>query len=241
MMTLYYYVPLFLLLFIVIIVSVKTGKLTLYAAITGGVIAILIFTGAGYTGLSMLAAFFVFGTIATIWGKDEKLQVKSIKDQSVKRNSGQVIANGGVAALTSILEYFMPDKAELFRLMMAASLASAMADTLSSELGMIYGRRFYNIVTLKREEKGLDGVVSLEGTVIGTMGSALIALIYSIGFGWDIRTLFIIIAGTTGNLADSVLGALLERKHYLNNDAVNFLNTLIAALVAGLCLKFVLY
>jgi uncharacterized protein (TIGR00297 family) len=234
----YYYLPLFLLLSAIIIISVKTGKLTLYAAIIGGILAIMIFTGAGYTGLSMLAAFFVFGTIATSWKKDEKQAVKSIKDQSVKRNSGQVIANGGVAAAAGILVYFMPDKAELLTVMMAASLASAMADTLSSELGMIYGRRFFNIITLRTEEKGSDGVISLEGTVIGTIGSAIIALIYAIGFGWDIRVLFIIIAGTLGNLSDSVLGALLERKHYLNNDAVNFLNTLIAALVAGLCSRF---
>ncbi len=204
----------------------------------GGVIAIMIFSGAGYTGLSMLAAFFVFGTIATSWKKDEKQQVKSVKDQSVKRNSGQVIANGGVAAIMGVLVFFIPERTELLRLMMAASLASAMADTLSSELGIIYGRRFFNIITLRIEEKGLDGVISIEGTVIGIIGSAIIALIYGIGFGWDIRVLFIVIAGTIGNLSDSVLGALLERKHYLNNDAVNFLNTLIAALVAGLCFQF---
>jgi uncharacterized protein (TIGR00297 family) len=237
-MTLYNYLPLFLILSAIIIISVRTGKLTIYAAITGGFIAILIFIGAGYTGLTMLAVFFIFGTLATSWKKDEKLQAKSVKDQSVKRNSGQVIANGGVAAIMGALVYFIPEKAELFRLMMAASLASAMADTLSSELGMIYGRGFYNIITLKREEKGLDGVISLEGVVIGIIGSAIIALIYGFGFDWDVRILFIIIAGTIGNLSDSVLGALLERKHYLNNDAVNFLNTLIAALIGGLCLTF---
>jgi uncharacterized protein (TIGR00297 family) len=237
-MTLYHYLPLFLILLVIIIISVRTGKLTLYAAITGGVIAIFIFIGAGYTGLSMLAAFFILGTLATSWEKDKKPQAKCVKDQSVKRNSGQVVANGGVAAIMGVLVYFIPEKAELFTLMMAASLASAMADTLSSELGMIYGRRFYNIITLKREEKGLDGVISIEGSVIGIIGSTIIALIYSIRFGWDIRILFIIIAGTIGNLSDSVLGALFERKQYLNNDAVNFLNTLISALAAGLCFKF---
>ena len=61
----------------------------------------------------------------------------------------------------------------------------------------------------------------------------MIAVIYAIGFGWDKTFLILIIAGTIGNLSDSVLGAALERKRYLNNDAVNFLNTLIAALAAG--------
>jgi uncharacterized membrane protein len=42
---------------------------------------------------------------------------------------------------------------------------------------------------------------------------------------------WIIAAGTAGNLSDSVMGALLERRGVIGNNAVNFLNTLIAALV----------
>jgi len=234
-MHLLHYFPLFVLLVLGIIISIKTKKLTLSAAIIGGAVAVMIFKGAGYTGISMLGAFFIFGTIATGWKKDEKHLIKLKDDRSVKRNTGQVLANGGVAAILGILVFLMPHKAELLRLMMAASLASAMADTLSSELGMVYGRRFYNVITLKREERGLDGVISIEGTLIGVVGSALIALIYSIGFGWGISFLLIVIAGTAGNLTDSVLGALLERKRYLTNDIVNFLNTATAALVAWLC------
>jgi uncharacterized membrane protein len=36
-----------------------------------------------------------------------------------------------------------------------------------------------------------------------------------------------------GNLADSFMGATLERQQVLSNNAVNFLNTFLAALVAG--------
>jgi uncharacterized protein (TIGR00297 family) len=237
-MPVFHYLPLFLLLAAGIIISVKAEKLTLSGAVAGGMIAAMIFIGAGYTGLSMLGAFFIFGTAATVWKKKEKRLIKLKEDQSVKRNAGQVLANGGVAAITGALIYFIPAKTEFLRLMMAASLASAMADTLSSELGMIYGRRFYNIISWKRDERGLDGVVSLEGTLTGIAGSAIIAVIYAFGFGWDNAVLLILIAGTIGNLADSVLGALLERKHYLTNDMVNFLNTFIGALTAGLCMTF---
>ena len=117
--------------------------------------------------------------------------------------------------------------------MMAAAFSSATADTLSSELGSLYGRKFYNILSFKKDTRGLDGVISVEGTLFGVIGSMLIAVVYSAGFGWGENFFLIIIAGTIGNLADSLLGALWERKRLLHNDVVNFLNTLIAA---GVCL-----
>src|ERR1700712_39060 len=203
-MPVYYYVPVFLILAAGIIISIKKEKLTIAGAITGGLAGILIFSGAGYTGLSMLTVFFIFGTVATKFQKEEKRQFKPIDDHT-KRNAGQVLANGGVSAIMGILICFLPAHTEVLRLMMGASLASAMADTLSSELGMVYGRSFYNIITLKKDKKGLDGVISMEGVLIGVAGAVVIAIIYAIGFGLDMTFLAIMIAGTIGNLSDSVL------------------------------------
>lgn len=238
MPAIYYPLPFILLLVVIVAASVASRKLTGGGALTGAAIAILIFLGSGYAGVSMLATFFIIGTVATIWKKNEKALIKLRHDQSTKRDAGQVLANGGVAALAGALSYFFPKEANLFNLMMAASLSSAMADTLSSELGMVYGRRFYNIISWKKDKKGLDGVVSVEGTLIGVIGSTVIALIYALGLKWDTSFWIIILAGTIGNLSDSVLGALLERKHLLSNNGVNFLNTFIAALLASLIYAF---
>jgi uncharacterized protein (TIGR00297 family) len=211
--------------------SVIMKKLTVAGGITGAIVGFSVFAGGGLCGLAMLAAFFILGTFATSWKKAEKSVFKSESDRSTKRDSWQVLANGGVAAILGLLAVIIPAHRILFQLMMAASLASAAADTLSSELGMIFGRRFFNIMTFRKDQKGLDGVISIEGLLIGIIGSAIIAAIYLTGHMGTAGFSDIIICGTIGNLADSFLGALLERKGLIGNNLVNFFNTLIAALI----------
>ncbi|MCQ6956578.1 DUF92 domain-containing protein [Mucilaginibacter aquariorum] len=213
--------------------SYKTDKLTGSGAITGGVVAFCIYMGTGFTGITMLAAFFVLATIATSHKKNAKNKLGDGQHPE-KRDARQVLANGGVPAILGLLAFILPENALLATVLTAAALASATADTLSSELGTVYGKRFYNIITFKPDEKGRDGVISLEGTLIGIVGAAVIAAVYAIVFGWNSMFLYIIIAGAVGNIADSVLGATLERKGYINNNEVNFLNTFVASIVCCL-------
>ncbi|MCX2450334.1 DUF92 domain-containing protein [Pedobacter sp. PLR] len=221
-----------LLLLFLMAVCVKNKKLTLYAAVTAALIGFLVAATAGLKGILMLGVFFVLSVLATSHKKKEKQLIHPVSGEKTGRNALQVLANGGVAGITAILSLLNPENKEYYLFMMAASLASALADTLSSELGMVYGKRFYNIITFKREANGLDGVISLEGTIIGAIGAGIIALIYA-GFG---QIAFIIaIAGVLGNFSDSLLGGLLERKHLIGNNMVNFLNTSFAA-IAGLLL-----
>jgi len=217
--------------------SMQFKKLTIPAAITGGMVGLLIYQGAGLTGLIMLTLFFILGSGATGWQLRTKQQIGAAEKDKGQRTAGQVIANGGVAAIIGGIIWWMPATAASHRIMIAGSLAAATADTLSSELGTVYGKRFYNIITFKKDQRGLDGVISLEGTLIGIIGAGLIGVVYCIGFGWSINLLWIIIAGTIGNLSDSVLGATLERKHLIGNNVVNLLNTLIGALVCLLLFK----
>jgi uncharacterized protein (TIGR00297 family) len=228
------YILLVILLFVGVIESIRHRKLTKAAAVAGGITAFCIFIGAGWTGFAMLTLFFVGGTLATGWKRKQKKSMGMMQEGGGQRKTGQVLANAGMAGILGLLTLVLPQHRELFTLMIAATFSSAMADTLSSELGSIYGKKFYNILTLQTDQKGLDGVVSLEGTLIGVVGSILIAIVYCTGFGWDNRFFILLLSGTVGNLSDSVLGALFERRQQIGNDAVNFLNTLIAALVAGL-------
>lgn len=202
------------------------------AAIAGSVCAFLIFAGGGFTALIMLSVFFILGTAATSWQRHQKP-----KEISTARTVAQVLANGGIATLAALFIIFLPNQISILSIVMAAAISAATADTLSSELGMVYGKRFFNILNFKKDQLGLDGVVSWEGIIIGLFGSALIAIIYSTGFNnWN-AFFVIVLSGTFGNLTDSVAGAAWERKGFIKNDVVNVLCTASAAIVAFLWLS----
>ena len=212
-----------------LVVCVRTRKLTTSAAIMAAVIGLLVLLGAGFSAACMLLTFFGLSVVATSHKKTIKAGIYPQPESEHGRSAAQVFANGGVAGILSLLAILFPPHKDLFTLLIAASLASALADTLSSELGILYGRRSFNIITFKKEERGLDGVISIEGTLIGIAAALIIAMIYSL----DLKKILIVaVAGTLGNVVDSILGALLERKHLAGNNMVNFLNTLFAAVIA---------
>ncbi len=50
----------------------------------------------------------------------------------------------------------------------------------------------------------------------------------------------VVFAAFVGTTFESVVGAALERRHLLDNEALNFLNTLVGALVAAVFTPWVL-
>jgi uncharacterized protein (TIGR00297 family) len=226
-------------LIFIILLSVMVGltiykqKLTLTGAFTGALLAIAIFAGTGFPGVIFLACFFIAATLATSWQFQVKVQLGLSEKEHGRRDSFQVLANGGVAGLLGLSSIIFPEYRHVLTIMIACSLSAATADTISSELGSLYGKKFLNIVTFRADRRGENGVVSLEGFAFGILGSSLIALTYGITeeFRWK-YILIIVIAGTIGNLVDSILGATLERNGRIKNDGVNLLNTFSASVFA---------
>lgn len=216
-------------LLLLMVLCVKFRKLTLTGSLAAAIVGVSVYLAADWKGVLLLLVFFILSVIATAHKKQIKATVHGTLVQSEGRAPGQVFANGGMAGISCLISLWDPSHSELYLLMMAASLASALSDTLSSELGVVYGRHFYNIITFNRDEKGLDGVISLEGTIIGAGGSFFVGLAFA---GLTTTALVVGLAGLVGNLIDSILGALLERRGIIGNNFVNFLNTLFAALFA---------
>jgi len=221
------------LLTVTIALTILGRKLTPAAAITGALLSIVIFSGTGFPGVILLGAFFLIGILVTSWRSAEKVALHLSGENEGKRNMWQVLANGGVAGICGALAALYPAYRDLLLVTLASSLSAAAADTTSSELGSLLGKKFYHIVTLRPDKRGENGVVSVEGFLSGVVSSGIIGFVFVILTGWNLKVfLIIIIAGTCGNIMDSLAGATLERRRILNNDAVNFLNTMTAGLVS---------
>ena len=117
-------------------------------------------------------------------------------------------------------------------------VATAAADTCSSEVGKAYGDRTMGITTLQPVPPGTEGGVSLEGTLAGAAAAALVAAMGPVGrlYAWTLVPL-VAVAGVLGSLAESVLGAVAERRGWMGNDVLNALNTAFGAAIAVLLLR----
>ena len=77
--------------------------------------------------------------------------------------------------------------------------------------------------------------VSFEGTLAGVLASLAVAALGVWNGGVDSRALWIVpVASFVANWLEGVVGATIERRGLLDNEAVNFLNTLCGAVLAGL-------
>lgn len=201
-------------------------------AIAGAAVCFLLYVGAGVGAFVALVSVFALTWICTRFGyrRKEKLGTAEKRDG---RTALQVLANLAVAAGCAGL-LALTGKT-VFLLALSAALAEAAADTVSSELGQARSAQARLITTWEKVPAGTDGGVSWAGTLAGIAAAAAVSLVCVLTRLLPFRWMAIsIIAAVAGMLADSFLGALLERRKLLNNDAVNFLGTLIAAATASL-------
>jgi len=214
--------------------SIYKNKLTITGGIWAALISICILVGLGYKFVILLGIFFLLGTWATSNAKQYKAALQGNTEHPELRDAYQVLANGGITGLCGLAAWIFPVYGFMLQVMGAASLAAATADTLSSELGTVYGKKFYDIITFKPGQRGKDGIISVEGTLIGFIGAAIIALSYALLKEIYLYAAIVFVAGIFGNYIDSVLGATLERKSIIGNNLVNTLMTASAAFLASL-------
>jgi uncharacterized protein (TIGR00297 family) len=212
------------------------GATSIAGMLTGVFLGLLAVVLGGYGWFVVLLAFFAVGSLSTKFRYEQKADRGVAEPNDGARGTGNVLGNSA-AALIALLLYaahaHVPLSETVFLFAYAGSVATALADTLSSEVGGLFDEPRL-ITTLERVEPGTDGAVTWQGEVAGLAGAGVIAGLSFVLF--DLGTVgagLVVAAGLVGMTADSVAGATIEGRR-LGNQGVNFLATLSGGVAGGL-------
>jgi uncharacterized protein (TIGR00297 family) len=231
------------------LIAYRIRSVTLGGAASGAVISFVLYVAGGPGTFIALAVVFALTAGTTRLRYMYKLRLV-VAERKRGRNAWQVLANLSVAAI-AVLTMLAPQvRAVLFGanlgslhdervlFVVLAALAEAAADTVSSEIGQAFSGTAYLITSFRRVRVGIDGGISLIGTLAG-MAAALLVVVAGLWSGPLPRDLVAPITGAAvlGSFFDSLLGATLQRRGWLNNSAVNLIST---AAAAGIALAFLI-
>ena len=197
-----------ILLFILGFITYRRQSLDLFGSAVMIVMGIVIIFSAGANWLLLIVLFLIMSLIATKFSRKYKM---SLGEFEGRRTSKNVISNGVVACFMAAFGgYYSPFVGGFI-----GAIATATADTLASEIGVLDAHPRL-ITNLQKVDPGTNGAVSVLGTVSGIVGAAIIGALVS---------------GTIGCFGDSILGALFENQGWLTNEHVNLLATIFGAIV----------
>ncbi len=204
--------------------------------LTGILLGLLTIVLGDYGWFAMLVAFYGVGGLSSKFRYDEKVARGIAQENEGARGTGNVLANSVAALVAVLLGAASPNLGlpmALFLFAFAGSVAAALSDTLSSEIGGLYDSPRL-ITNLDVVEPGQDGAVTWQGTTAGVVGAGIIAIIGAallptIG---PVGAVVVAAAGVVGMIADSILGATLEGR-LVGNQGVNFFATATAGVTGA--------
>lgn len=220
------------------IVTYTTGTASVEGLLSGVLLCLLTIVLGGPGWFAVLISFYGIGALSTKFRYEAKKRRGVAEENNGARGTGNVLGNSAVA-LAAVVAFAaageLPIHAGLFRIAFAASLAAAMGDTLSSEIGGLFDTPRL-VTTGERVQPGTDGAVTWQGELAGVAGALLVGLLTVLvlpaaPLAGDITTVAVVtIGGVVGMTVDSLLGATVEGER-IENETVNLLATLSGAFV----------
>ncbi len=217
--------------------SYALGTASVPGMLTGVLLGLLTVVLGGFGWFAVLISFFTIGGLSTKFKYESKRRRGVAEENDGARGSGNVLGNAAVA-LVAVIGFaaspHLPVPGALFLFAFAGSIAAAMSDTLSSEVGGLYDNPRL-ITSFERVDPGTDGGITWQGELAGVVGAAVVAcisaLLLPIGAPL-LGALVVVVGGIFGMTVDSVLGATVEGER-IGNQTVNFLATLAGALASA--------
>lgn len=222
------------------IASYILGAVGMSGVIGGFVVGFIILFFGGWGSFAVLVTFFIFGSLATQLGYHKKASIGVAQENKGRRGAKNALAKCSVAAVASIA-YFVgvqyglkeADLRWLFAVV-AGSFATALFDTASSEIGQLYGRHPFLITTMRPVPVGTDGAVSVEGTIAGLAAGLFLGIIgAAVNLYGPLGIAWVTIGAFVGTTFESIMGAVGWKGRNFNNELLNFINTLVGGVTAG--------
>ncbi len=193
------------------------------------------------TWLFSLVVFTVLGFSVTLIGLSKKVDDGLQEGRHGERGIKNILGVGIPCCIFAVANFVTGD--QYYYLMVAGyigTIAVAAADTAASEIG-IKDKKVRMITTFKKTVPGVDGGISFLGTCAAFAASTVVAviawaLIYQTPINLNILNL--ITAGFIGCVLDSVLGATLETRGYIDKYGNNCITGIIGGVIAVVMMHF---
>jgi uncharacterized protein (TIGR00297 family) len=191
-------------------------------AIAATFLGAMVFGFGGWPWAVVLLTFFLTSSILSRALRGANKDISHRYAKGGRRDAGQVIGNGGAAALFVLLHLVFPGQVWVWAAY-AAAIAGVNADTWATELGALSRRAPRLITNLPRTvDKGTSGAISLEGSGAALAGSGLIAgVAVLLGQAPSARLFWtILVSGFLGSAVDSLLGATVQSLYRCTREGV---------------------